>query len=79
MDLTVDVGLGHVIQVDEGEAPHAAARQRLGRPGADTANTDNDDMGLPEPLAAGFSVDAGDGRKTTIGHGGVLSVWMDGI
>ena len=79
MDLTVDVGLGHVVQVDEGEATHTAARQRLGRPGADTANADNDDMGLPEPLAAGVSVDAGDGGKATIGHGGVLSVWMDGI
>ena len=78
MNLAVDVGLGHVVQVDEGEAPHAAARQRLGSPGADTANADNDDMGLPEPLAAGFSVDAGDGGKTTIGHGGILSVWMDG-
>ena len=78
MDLSVDVGLGHMVQVDEGEASHAAARQRLGRPGADTANADNDDMGLPEPLAAGFSIDAGDGRETTIGHGGILSVWMDG-
>ena len=74
MDLAVDVGLGHMVQVDEGETPHPAARQRLGRPGADTANTDDDNVGLPEPLAAGFSVDAGDGRKTTIGHGGVLSV-----
>ena len=74
MDLAVDVGLGHVVQVDEGEAPHAAARQRLGGPGADTTNADDDDMGLPEPLAAGFSIDAGDGGKTTIGHGGILSV-----
>ncbi len=44
------------LQVDEGEAPHAAARQRLGGPGADTANADNNDLGLPEPLAAGVSV-----------------------
>ena len=58
--------------------PHTAARQRLGRPGTDTAYADNDDMGLPEPLAAGFSVDAGDGGKTTIGYGGILSVRMDG-
>jgi hypothetical protein len=38
LHLAVDVGLGHVVQVDQHQAGHAAARQRLGSPGSHAAD-----------------------------------------
>jgi hypothetical protein len=34
-----------MVEVDQGERAHPGAGQRLGRPGADAADTDHDDMG----------------------------------
>lgn len=38
MTLAVDVGFGHVIQIDQRNVANTRARQRLGCPGANAAN-----------------------------------------
>jgi hypothetical protein len=32
VDLAIDIGLGHMVHIDQSQAAHAAARQSLGRP-----------------------------------------------
>jgi hypothetical protein len=56
--LPVDVGLGHVVEVDQHQRADAAARQRLGGPGADAADADDRDAGLPDGRRARHAVQA---------------------
>ena len=49
-ELAVDVGGVDKVGVDKGEVPHPAAYQRLGTPGADPAQAEDDDFGGGEAL-----------------------------
>ena len=50
MDLSIDIGLGHMVHVDQRQAPHAAARQTLHSPRAHTTHTHHDHMRLSNTL-----------------------------
>src|SRR5690606_32637408 len=50
-----------LVEIDQREVAHAAARERLCRPGADTADTDHDDVRLLQAL---------EGRRTEQPRGG---------
>ena len=58
LHLAVDVGLGHMVQVDQRQRRDAAARQRLGRPGADAAQADDGDARGAHARVAGVAVQA---------------------
>ena len=50
MNLSVDVGFGHMVEVDQGDMPNAAAGKGLSRPGPYPANADHHHMGLLDAL-----------------------------
>ena len=58
VDLPIDVGLGDVVEVDQREAPDAAARQRLDRPGTDPADAGHDDVRRANRRGARHAVEA---------------------
>jgi hypothetical protein len=58
MDLAVDVGFGHVVQVDQRQRADAAAGQRLRRPGTDAADADDGDVRAPDRGRAVHAVQA---------------------
>ena len=65
--LTVDVGLGHVIKVDQGQPSHAAARERFHTPRAHTADTDHTSVGHGQGSGRVRTVQTIDATKTTLG------------
>lgn len=80
VDLAVEVGLGHVIEIDQGDVPHSAARERFGCPRPDAAYADDASAGgrqprerlLPveacDPAEAAFWIDFRDGEECGVGH-----------
>jgi hypothetical protein len=56
LHLAVDVAFGHVVKVDEHQRGHTAARQRLGRPGADAADADHGHARGAQTRIAGVTV-----------------------
>jgi hypothetical protein len=44
MNLAIDVGLGDVVHIEQTNFTYATAGQRLGSPGADTANSNDGHM-----------------------------------
>ncbi|MNP20898.1 hypothetical protein D3C76_1134950 [compost metagenome] len=66
VDLPVGVGHADVVQVEQGNLADPAARQRLGRPRADAADTDDRHMAGSQALQAFAPVQAGDATETLI-------------
>ena len=60
MDLTVDVGLRHVVQVNEGELAHARTRKGLCRPRSDATNAHHHDMGVEDGLSTCHAIEPSD-------------------
>jgi hypothetical protein len=56
MDLAVDVGLSHMVQVHQGQLADTTAGQGLGRPGTDPAHTHDNDMSITDALSPAHSV-----------------------
>ena len=48
--LTIHIGLGHMIHIDERQITYGTPRQCLRCPGADTANADDADTGSLKSL-----------------------------
>ena len=48
----LDIGIGDadVVQINQGDAPHCGSGQSFCRPGADTTETNNTDVGLTQLL-----------------------------
>ena len=57
LQLAVDVRLRHVVEVDQRQRGHAAARQRLDRPRADAAQADHGDVCVAQALIAGVAIE----------------------
>jgi hypothetical protein len=70
VDLAIDVGFGDVVEIDQGQPAHAAARQGFGRPGADTADADHRDMGAPGACQRAGAIQALDAAEAALGIGG---------
>ena len=56
LHLAVDVGLGHLVKIDQHQPRHTAARQRFDRPGAHTAQADHRDPRCAHPLVTRITV-----------------------
>jgi hypothetical protein len=56
LHLAVDVGLGHVVHVQQHQLRHTAAGQRLDRPRAHATQPDHGHAGLPHTRVAGVAV-----------------------
>ena len=61
MDLPVDIGFGHVVKIDQREAPNTAARQGFNRPGPDSTDAHHHHMRIENALR---SVDAIESTQT---------------
>ena len=64
MELAVDVGLGHIVQVNQRQPADTRARQRLDRPRTDAAHADHADMRLAETLQRIVAVQPRDAAET---------------
>ena len=72
--LAVDVGLGHMIQVHQGQMPQSAARQGLHHPGTDAADADDGDPGLAQTLQPLAAIQGSDAAEAAVNvH------WLAGI
>ena len=58
VNLAIDVRFGHMVQINQGQSANSAARQRFGRPGPHTANTDHRDMRVADRLGTSDSIEA---------------------
>lgn len=63
MDLPVRVAFGDVVEIDQGQFPHGAARERLGRPRADAADADHRDARALERGERIGAVEPGDAAE----------------
>jgi hypothetical protein len=70
VNLAVDVRLGHMIEVDQGQMPHPAARQRLGRPRAHAANAHHAHPRRRQPGPPRLAIQAGNATKAAGINGG---------
>ncbi|MNR04955.1 hypothetical protein D3C85_1209530 [compost metagenome] len=70
VDLPVDVGFGNMVQVDQGQRPHPAARQRLDGPGPDAAKSGHRHMGVTEAGRSLRAIQAGERAETAVHVGG---------
>ena len=66
MYLPVGVGDADVIQIEQADFSNAAARQRLGRPRTNPADTDHRDMRSRQPLQPLGAVQTGDAAEPLI-------------
>jgi hypothetical protein len=66
MDLSVDVGLSHVVEINQGQAPYSAACQGLHRPRAHAAYAHHHHMGSAYALCTADAVQAGQAAKATL-------------
>ncbi|MNY50342.1 hypothetical protein D3C86_1858380 [compost metagenome] len=66
MDLPVGVGHADIVQIEQRNLAHPAARQGLGRPGTDAADADHRHMGGGQPLKANSAVQAGNAAETLL-------------
>ncbi|MNN40052.1 hypothetical protein D3C81_1541120 [compost metagenome] len=66
MGLTIGIADADIVQVEQGNLAHATARQRLGRPRAHPADTDDRYMGLFQPLQAIVAIQPGNAGKAWI-------------
>ena len=66
MDLAVDVGFGHVIEIDQRERRHTTACQCLGRPRAYAADADDGDMRCANARRTFDAIQPGETSKATL-------------
>ena len=66
LNLTIDVGFAHVVQVNECQLSNATARKCLGRPGANTAYADHSHMRATDMVGAGLAIQAGQPAKAAV-------------
>jgi hypothetical protein len=78
MDLAVDVGLGHMVQVDQRQLTDTAARQRFRRPGADPANANDSHMRRAYARCARNAVEAIQPAEAALEIGGLVEVGHPG-
>ena len=57
MNLSIDVRLGHMVEVDQRQRRDTASRQRLRGPGTDAADADDRDAGTRQPGVAGVAIE----------------------
>jgi predicted protein tyrosine phosphatase len=66
LDLPIDVGFAHVVQVNKCQLSYATTRQSLGRPGADSAYADHSHVRPTDTVCAGLSIQAGQPTKAAV-------------
>ncbi len=66
--LTVDIGFGHVVQIDQREPADRTAGQRLDRPGPNATHSDDHDMRGADALVAPLPVETPDTCETPLCH-----------
>ncbi|MNN02797.1 hypothetical protein D3C81_1154670 [compost metagenome] len=66
MDLPVGVGHTDIVEIEQRDLAHPAARQRLGRPGADAADADHRHMGGRQTLETETAIQAGNTAETLL-------------
>lgn len=66
LNLTIDVGFAHVVQINECQLANAATRKCLGRPGAHTAYADHSHMRATDMVGASLSIQARQPTKATV-------------
>ena len=64
--LAIDVGLGHVVEIDQRQPTHAAAGAGLDHPRADPAEPDDRDVGRSQTVQALRTVDSRDAAEASI-------------
>jgi len=64
VNLPVGIGDAHIVQVEQADLAYPAARQRLGHPGAYTADADHRDVSSRQSLETGAAIQAGDAAET---------------
>ncbi len=75
VNLAVDVGFGHVVEIDQCEGADAAAGHRLCSPGTDTADADDHGVRLPQAFAPFTAVDTADGGEAAVGRVNNATGW----
>ena len=71
VNLSIDIGLRHVVQIDQGQAPHPAARQGFHRPRAHATDPHHGNVRLANGLGARHAVQARQTSKTSV------LIWRD--
>jgi hypothetical protein len=66
MQLAIDIGFRHMIEIEQGETANAAARQGLDSPGADTPNADDRHPRLLKTSQALLCVEPRNAAKTSL-------------
>ena len=64
LDLAIHVGLGDMVQIDQGQMTHAAACERLDRPGPHASDANHADVSPSKALHGGLSEQARDAAET---------------
>ena len=72
MQLTIDIGLGNVVEINKRDFTNGRACQCLCRPGTHATDADNADMRLPECFQRTLAVEAANAAKATL-HGCVVT------
>ena len=66
VDLAVDVGFGHMVEIDQAQMPHTTARQRLDHPRAHPANARHHHARLQQARQRGPAIQARHTAKTAL-------------
>jgi len=69
VELTVEIGLGDVVEIDQSQATDAAARQGFSRPRSNSTETNDYDMSAPQTFEGVIAEQSPDRRKTPVGQG----------
>lgn len=78
VNLAVDVGDAHLVEVHQGDAPHAGAGQGLGSPGSNASDPSHKDVGCTQSCERGATVKAGNASKAKAEVVGVGNVHATG-
>jgi len=76
MYLSVDIGFGNVVKINQGQGSYAMTRQGLGRPRADATNTNNRHMRLAQCSISLQAKQAGKSAKAALGVAGVINAYI---
>ena len=66
MNLAIDVGLGDMVEVNQGQSGDAATSERFGSPRPHAAQSDDHGMPLTNALSASGAVKPGKTAKATL-------------
>jgi len=58
VQLAIDIAEANIVQIDQGDVAESTARQRFRRPGTDSAEADDADAALKQPLQSGSPIKA---------------------